>query len=108
MAVGLTQDQLRVVRSWVGDETEESTLQERYARLDNLDGVILEEMRAQLAVALESPSSFSVDGISLSYNNITALRERINDFVKVGGTGLEEPPPAGGTRAFQLVRPEVR
>lgn len=106
---GLTQDQLRVVRSWVGEAADEATLQERYARLSDLDGVILEEMRAQYAALIEQPSSISVDGVSIGYGeNIRALRERINDFVKVGGTQLDDTPPQGAAMVHKLVRREVR
>lgn len=106
---GLTQDQLRVVRSWVGQTADESVLQERYARLDDLDGVILEEMRAQYAELIAQPSTISVDGLSVSYGeNIRALRERINDFIKVGGTRTDDTPPPGGAMVHKLVRPEVR
>lgn len=104
----LSQDQIRVIRAWVGEETADEVLQERYNQLNDLDGVILEELRAQLAAYLAQPSSLSVDGVSVSYGaNITGLRDRINDFIKVGGTGTDDTP-VGGFGVHKLVRDEVR
>jgi hypothetical protein len=105
----LTIDQLKVVRSWVGDLPLESTLHERYSRLNDLDGVILEELRYQLSTLLNNPSSFSAEGVSIDYgSNISGLKERINDFVSKGGVGDGTAPVGGSYKVGVLTRPERR
>lgn len=110
MATGLSDNQLRIVRSWVGDDTEEAVLHERYIRLGDLDGVVLEELRSQLSALLNTPSTVSVDGISVSFGaNIEGLRNRINDFIKAGGTQTDDTPPPGTPfGVHKLVRDDVR
>src|SRR5512134_2794715 len=94
----LTLDQLKVVRSWVGDAVHEATLHERYNRLGDLDGVILEELRHQHAVLMDSPTSFGAEGISVDFGtNMSSLNEKIDNFISIGGTGIDETPPPGGT-----------
>lgn len=78
----LSDEQFRVIRSWVGDRPRSEDLEERYTRFGDVDDVIRETLRSQLAKLLASPSSFSTpEGLSVSTSeNIRTLRETIDHF----------------------------
>lgn len=105
---GLTEDQLAVVRSWVGEAPEESALHERFNRLHDVDGAVLEELRTQYTEMLATPQ-LSVDGLNISYaGNLQALRDRINQFISEGGTGLDDTPLPGRLSISRIKRFDPR
>lgn len=58
----LSADQLKVVRSRVGDNPTDEELNERYDRLGTVDEVIRETLEYRLANLLDRPDSFTVPG----------------------------------------------
>lgn len=99
----LSDDQVRVIRSWVGDRPRGEDLEERYTRLGDIDEVIRETLRSQLAKLLASPSSFSTpDGLSVSTSeNIRTLRETIDKFYGTEAASQE-------VNVTKLSRPNIR
>lgn len=84
----LSDDDLKVVRSRVGNAALEEDLHERYDRLGSVEDVIRETLSARLANLLDQPASFTVPG---DYGqdvgaNISALEKSLR-----GETGLAGP-----------------
>lgn len=82
----LTDDQLVVVRSWVGEVVDDQTLHDRYDRLQTLDATVEEELRSQLAVAIDQPTQVSLpSGLSISkQQNLMSAEKRLKDFLSFG------------------------
>lgn len=80
--MALTSDEETVVRSWVGTTVSIDVLNERHDRLGTLNGVVLEELRAQLTELSSQPSSLTLpSGLSVQITqNITELQQRIKMF----------------------------
>lgn len=94
----VTEAELILARSWIGNTETEDVFNERYDRLDSLDAAILESMRAQLsAMVFDQPSGLSTpDGLNLQYGqNIQTLRDMIKTFIAAGGTVEDETGPSG-------------
>ncbi len=82
----LTEGQVKVARSWIGNSEELEVFQERYDRLGSFDDAITESLRAQLAgYALDSPAQFGTpSGYSQNTSeNIKSLRESLAKFLEV-------------------------
>lgn len=107
----LTEAQITLARSWIGNTESDETLQERYDRLGSLDSAIVESLRAQLAVlVLDQPSSISTpDGLSVQFGeNIRALRDTLKNFIQLGGTDSQQDAGTGGGTVTRLERPSYR
>ena len=99
----LTDDEMTVVRSYVGPTESDATLNERYDRLGTIDLAIEESLRSQLAVLRAAPASVRLpSGLSVNNsNNIEALQKALDKFIANGGTS----GVAGVTR---IVRTDYR
>lgn len=113
--MALSSTQLTVVRSWVGNNTPDSVLNERYDRwyleLNDEDAAaakaIEEELRAQLTVLVnDQPGQLSAaSGDSFNYQaNIIAMRESLKSFLSLAGATTG----GGAFRVGQLYRPSGR
>jgi hypothetical protein len=58
----LSDNDMKVVRSRVGDGPSDEVLDERYDRLGSVDEVIRETLAARLASLLDRPDTFNVPG----------------------------------------------
>ena len=102
----LTDDQVELIRSWVGENEPLVDLQERYDRLgESIDKVIEETLRKKLTgfimdqeASVRLPSGLAVN-IS---KNIDALTDRLNLFLSTGGTEVLGPG------VFRLARTDYR
>jgi hypothetical protein len=111
----VSQSELTVARSWIGNTEEESVFNERFDRLlpdaedrDQALGMAIEEsLRAQLnAMVLDQPATFSVPGVSASYGeNIRTLKENLESFI---ATGMSVAPGAGAAQIVTLDRGPLR
>lgn len=99
-----TNDEMQVVLSWTGTGETEAKLNERYERLEDMDAVIVESLRYQIAVLRSSPASLRLpSGLSINTSdNIKALEEALGKFVAQGGTS------GSATNVTKLVRADWR
>jgi len=106
----LTEGQVRVARSWIGNSEALEVFQERFDRLGSFDDALTESLRAQLAgYALDSPGQFSTpSGYSQNTTeNIRSLKETLAKFLASGGT--DSVADAGTTvHVTALRRPDYR
>jgi hypothetical protein len=105
----LDTDQTRIVRSWVGEAADQTSLDDRYDALLDIDLVIEEEINYQISALLEQPEEVrGPDGISYSNRDrIKYLMRRLDEFKKQGGTiGLGST--AVGGISTKLARPDYR
>ncbi len=101
----LSADQLRVIRTWVGDEPTTSYLDELYLQYGLCDDVVRASLRRKIALLAEQPSSISLPG-GLSVSNgqqLISLQQTLRDFNNVGGTGLDTDGLVG-LKTAKLVR----
>lgn len=104
--MALSADQLRVIRTWVGDEPTEAYLNELYTQFALCDEVVRASIRRKIALLTEQPSSISLPG-GLSISNgqqLISLQQTMRDFNNAGGTGLDEDTTVGGIQTAKLVR----
>lgn len=104
--VAMTTDQLAVVRSYVGEVVTDADLQARHDRLQNIDSVVVETLRARLAVlANDEPGTVVVDGITISQGeNMRQVEKALRDFIAGTGTGLETGDSIVGSSIGEQVR----
>lgn len=90
----LEDNDFTIIRSWVGETPTDDDLEERFDRLGQVNMVIEETLRYQLAKLTEQPASMTLnDGTSVSYSdNINALRETLRRFFAQGGIRENELP----------------
>ena len=104
----LTDNELVAVRSWVGNQVPSSQLQERMRRLDDIDEVVLEELRFQHSELMQQPAQLGVDGLNIGIDgNLTALERKIRQFIADGGLGMDEDLLDVGPNITRLVRPDI-
>lgn len=100
-----TADEWELVQSWTGDWETQAEFDSRYDRLGDLDGAILESVRAYRTKLVNQASTIQVEDISVGYTeNIRALDRIIEEFTTVGGT--EET--ATSVNVTKLVRTQYR
>ena len=100
----LSDDQLQVVRSWVGTAPTQDELDSLYDQFGSVDKVVELTLRARLAEYTSQPASLSVPGLSISnQQNITSLENLIKKFESDGGTGLDSSS-VSGVRVAHLKR----
>lgn len=105
----MTDDELAVLRSWVGPGPTDEALEEAYERLGSFDAVVEEYLRTSYVELLSQPTSLSVPGLSISNSqNITGYEHLIKAFRNQGGTGLDDPDTTPGPGTTKLVRPDLR
>lgn len=77
------------MRSWVGTQPTDADLNLRYDALGDVDEVIEEVLREQLALLREEPASVSLpSGLSRSNGeNIKSLQAAIDELQKEGASG---------------------
>ena len=108
MSNELTYNELQAVKAWVGTQVADSNLQERMRRLQDIDEVVLEELRYQHSELLQQPSQFGVDGLNIGIDgNLTALERKIRQFINDGGLGLDDDQLEIGVNVTRLVRPDI-
>ncbi len=92
----MTDDELELVRTWVGDTPSDAELQEIYARVEDLATVVRQVLRKRLANLLAQPASLSVPG-EVSINNaanIAALQNSLDLLSRLGIRGERSVVPA--------------
>lgn len=100
----LSADQIAKVRSWVGDEPNNTELQRIFARTNSADELVREVLRGRLVALTQEPASLSVPGLSISNGqNIISLEGLLKRFENEGGTGLDTDSVTG-IRSSRLVR----
>lgn len=89
----LTENELIVARSWVGQEVTDDALNERYERLGSLNAVIEETLRVQATELAKRPANVSLpSGLTVSTShNITEARQRLEKFLASGGVNATSP-----------------
>lgn len=83
----LTEGQVKLARSWIGNTETVEVLQERFSRLGTLDLAITESLRAQLAaLTMDAPGQFATpSGYSQNTNeNIRAITAALEEFLSSG------------------------
>lgn len=110
MAYVPTEDEMTVIRSWVGSTFSEDSILEIFDRLEGgMDLTILEILRTQRATAMANPlQSVSLpSGLNVSYRDgVRALTDLINEFIAQGGTdGL---PDMSQVAVYRLTRADYR
>jgi hypothetical protein len=100
----LSDDELEVVRSWVGSGPEDDDLNARFDRLGTVSLTIEEALRSQLAELINQPASLSTpDGLSISVGeNMRILSDRLKSF------RLTVVGASGAPSVARLYRPEER
>jgi hypothetical protein len=95
----LSDDQEQVIRTWIGDDLDNSYLEGLYDGMapdSSWDQVVIMALRRKIALASEQPQSFSVPGLSLSWGQqVDALNKTLSDFLQSAGTGLDEVSTMG-------------
>lgn len=84
----LTEAQLTYLHDQLGDDADETEMQDRFDRLGDVTLVVTEMLQRRLANLLASPSSFSVSG-EYSQNtsdNIKALQAQLAGVGSTSGT----------------------
>jgi hypothetical protein len=104
----LTEDDIAAIKSWVGSGWSEDDIEERYARLQDQDEVVLEILNQQIADVNAQPTSFSVPGLSISNGQQAQyLGETIKRFNASGGLDDEANGGTGGPVKFlKAFRPD--
>lgn len=104
----LSDEQLAVIRSYVGNLATDGDLEDRYDRLGSEEEVIVETLRARLAVlVLDQPANISVpDGPTIgTAANIAALQKSLEDITR---QGLNPAGSRSGTGVVKIYRPDYR
>ena len=85
----LTDEELRAVRSWVGESVTDEVLNERYDRLGDIDAAVEEELRSQAVALSQRPSNLALpSGLSVAFGqNMTLAEDRLKQFKASGGIG---------------------
>lgn len=101
----LAEADLLVIRSWVGATPTDDAIEDKYDRLGTIDGVIIEVLVEKEQALIDQPSSISSpDGSSISFtSNLQAIRTKIRDFQKLGGTAgsADEAPQSNLVRFYR-------
>lgn len=100
-------EELKVIRSWVGEDPATETLDALYDQYQNYDTVVDHVLRERLANYSLEPASLSVPGLSYSNGANIQTTEDLLARLANGGTGLEEGTPVGISTA-RFVRRQMR
>lgn len=105
--MALTYDQTQTIRSWVGQDVSQTTLEKKYARLGDVDAVILEVLNDLLVEAIASPTTISLPGLSLTFQDaVRGIQDLIDRFIGQGGT--DGFPDTAGVSVKRFVRTDYR